>query len=319
MNNFILKPQFLAITFIFAPLFSCQSTMTASSHTIDIDQELLRESVHEYKMALKKNPTNTGLHHKLGIALVRSRQYKQAVRHLEKGSPQEKDSFENTFYLAEAYRGLEKFAQAIFYYNKALTYDSQNKDTLTALSWSYFRIRYYSEALATSQRVLKIAPRHTEGAIILARTLLKLNQPQKAGQVIKKSRKTAQKNMRPYLDSVIGDIYYSQHSYNKSIQSYRRALRKEPMLAGALFGLGKCLIQKGRPKAAIHYMKEALKIRPQYSDIHFQLAKVLEQDDPKSSLNHYKKFRGMSHSDPEHLNQVREAQRKIQILKNKTF
>ena len=312
-KNFLL---FLSVIFTF--LSACQSSSASHSQLEEMNElGLIRESVQQFKKEVRKNPNDTKTHHLYGQALVQARQYHTAVKHLEFGTPQERENFHATFYLAEAYRGQQKFAQAIFYYNKALTFRPKDINALTALSWSYFRVRYYSESLATSTRLLKIDEENTEGSIILARTYIKLSQLDKAENVIKSAKKFTEPSMFPFLNSVLGEVYFQKSEYSKSIKAFRKALRKEPMLAGALYGLGRCLAAKGRPNAAAHYMAEALKIRPAYSEVHFQLGRILEQKDPQKSILHYESFKRMAHSDPEHLQSVQIASKRIQHLKAK--
>ena len=81
---------------------------------------LLREAVDAYKKALLKEPGNLTAHRNLGIVLLKAGDAPAAISNLEKSLPEFDDNFEANFYLGEAYRSEDKYAEAIFRYKKAL-------------------------------------------------------------------------------------------------------------------------------------------------------------------------------------------------------
>jgi tetratricopeptide (TPR) repeat protein len=141
---------------------------------------LLREAVDAYKKAIAKDPKNLTAHRNLGIVLVKAGDPQGAITNLEVSLSEFDSNFETNFYLGEAYRADDKYAEAIFRYKKALKIQQNDTRAMKSLAWCYFKIRFYSEALNVAQQVQKIAPDDEQAPMILARTQLKLKRESEA-------------------------------------------------------------------------------------------------------------------------------------------
>lgn len=278
---------------------------------------LLREAIDAYKKALSQSPNNATIHRNLGMVLVKVGDYKGASNHLEKSMRRYERDFDANFYLGEAYRAQDKYAEAIFRYKKSLKIQDENPRALKALAWSYFKIRYYSEALNIARNLQKIANDDDQTAIILARTLLKLKRPKEAFTTLKIAKKSIDASSRPYYNSVEGDILYEQGYAPAAEKAYREALREQPLLAGALLGLGRCLLNERKNKLAINYLERAVRIRPRLTEGHYLLGKAYEPIDNLKSLQYYQHFRKQAVSDPEFVGYLNEVKQKIADLQQK--
>lgn len=307
---------------------SCQSTQPVSSKPttseyLDLANQyakdgLLREAIQAYRKEIAANPSSSAAHRNLGIVYVKVGDYKKAEKHLEKALPSFDKNYEANFYLAETYRAREKYAEAIFRYKRALEEKPQDPKSLKALAWSYYKIRYYAEALRHANALKNVAPQDNQVSIILARTLLKLERPEKALAVIRKAEALAKPSDLPYLQSVGGDIYRRMDDCNKGLTYYRNALKEQPLLAGALLGLGQCLLKtNGDTAQALTYMERAVRIKPTLAEGHYLLGKVYEKTDRAKSLKHYNQFRKHASVDPEFLSQLPEIRKKIEELSKK--
>ena len=217
------------------------------------------------------------------MVLVKTGDYKNAVLHLEKSLSRYSVDYDANFYLGEAYRALDQYADAIFRYKMALKIRPDETRTLKALAWSFFKIRYYSEALSSARKLVAIAPQDEQAAIILARTLLKVKRTKDALATIQSATTRAPKQAVPYLKSVEGDIYYEGGDKKRAQEAYRIALKDQPMLAGALLGLGKCLVDEGDMPKAISFMERAVRVRPNLTEAHYLLGQAYEKSDPAKS------------------------------------
>ncbi len=260
---------------------------------------LLREAAESYKKALAQKPTNAVAQRNLGMVLVKVGDYPAAAKHLEKSMARYEKDFDANYYLGEAYRAQDKYAEAIFRYKKALKIKENDPRAMKPLAWSYFKIRYYSESLQLGRDLQKLSPNDDQVGIIVARTLLKLKRGNEALVVLNAARKTIAKSSRPFYASVEGDIYYDLDKREDAIKAYREALKDQPLLAGALLGLGRCMYDEGKTKQAITYMERAVRIRPRLTEAHYLLGKAYEGSDKEKSLRYYQFFRKQASADPE--------------------
>jgi len=273
---------------------------------------LLKEAIERYKRILDKNSENTAAQKNLAIVYVRSGQYKTAAKLFDEIAEDFSDDFETNYYYGEALRGIDKYADAIFRYQNALKIAPEEPKALKALSWSYFKIRYYSESYAIARKLLKISPEDGQVAIILARTLIKLNQNKSALIVLKRAKRNAKPSSLPYFYSV--DL--AMNNCIKATETYRLALKDQPLLAGSLLGLGRCELSNGNVPKAITYMERALRIRPNLTEALYYLGRAYEKKDVKKSVQFYKNFEKSAAKDPEFLGQLPEVKERISSLKN---
>ena len=134
----------------------------------------------------------------VGILLVKTGQYKKSLKYLEKSLKSYPQDFETNYYLAEeALRTLDKYEDAIFRYRNALTTQPDNINALKALSWTYYKIGYYTATLNVAKKLKRLQPRDFQHSIIAARALLKIGKKQTALNVLEKQNLVAKKNSYP--------------------------------------------------------------------------------------------------------------------------
>jgi len=275
---------------------------------------LWREASESYKKAIVANSNNYTANRNLGMVMVKIGDYKNAIKYLEKSLPKFENDFDANFYLGEAYRAIDNYAEAIFRYKKSLQIKPNQIKVLKPLAWSYFKIRYYSEALNISKSILKSSPDDDQIAIIVARTLLKLKRPREALSVVKNAKQKINRGSRPFFASVEGDIYHELRNNEQAIRSYKLALKDQPLLAGALLGLGKVMLEQGQQKPALAYLERAIRIRPRLTEGHYLLGKAFERSDPQKSLKHYQIFRKQASADPEFITLIAEVKNRMEAL-----
>jgi tetratricopeptide (TPR) repeat protein len=225
----------------------------------------------------------------------------------------EKD-FDANYYLGEAYRAQDKYAEAIYRYKQALLIKENDPRAMKPLAWSYFKIRYYSEALAIGKELQKIAQNDDQVPIIVSRTLLKMKRSKEALTTMQKARKNIAKTSEAFYNSVEGDILYELKDTSGAIKAYKEALKDQPLLAGALLGVGRCLLDEGKTNQAISYMERAVRVRPRLTEAHYLLGRAYEPLDKTKSLRYYQIFRRQASVDPEYLGYLTEVKSRISAL-----
>jgi tetratricopeptide (TPR) repeat protein len=305
---------------------ACKTAERQTESVVDKDLEtanqysqdrLYREAIATYLKVLKKDPGNLLAHRNLGMVYVQAGNYKKASYHLEHSLSAYEDDYEANFYLGESYRAREKYSDAIFRYKKALQTKPDDPRTLKALTWSYYKIRLYAEALRLTRQMQKTSAGDQEITIMTARILLKLNRPERALALMQNANAVAKKSDLPYLKSVEGDILQEMKQCNKAVEVYHYALKEQPLLAGALFGLGQCMLTMNQDREkALTYIERAVRIKPRFPEALYSLAKSYEKTDKKKSLRYYRLFAKQASVDPEYLVEMKMVHDKIKSLAN---
>lgn len=272
---------------------------------------LFKESLEAYKQALLNKGEFAIANRNMGMVYVKLGDFKSAAKHLEKVMGKFENDFDTNFYLGETYRAQDKYAEAIFRYQKALKIHDNEPKAMKALAWSYFKIRYYAEALSYSKRLKSLTPSDEQATVILARTLLKLKKSEEALAVIRQSKERSDEESGAYLSSVEGDILFDRGDFGEAGRLYRQALAIKPLLAGALLGLGRCLLEEKKDQQAVVYMERAIRIRPQFPEAYYFLGKAFERADPAKSAKNYRVFIKQAAADPEFITQVSEATQRV--------
>lgn len=261
---------------------------------------LLRESMQAFSEYLDHNPNDAAAHRTFGILLVRSGSYKKAAHHLDKAFAVYPNNFDLNFYLGEAMRMQNRYADGIYHYKRALEAEPKNVGALKALAWSYYNIRYYSEAIRTAKQLRQLAPNDFQVAIITARVLNKTDMNEKALAILNRSETLTTADNIPFLNSVKGDILLSMGDKEAAELAYRKSLQEQPLLPGALIGLARKLIEDKKPNndVAITYLDRALKIRPNLIEAYYLLGKAHQKTNPTKALEYYRLFTREAAYDP---------------------
>lgn len=273
---------------------------------------LLREAENAYKKAITQNKNNLTAHRNLGIIYVKTGDYAKAITHLERAIDKYNNDYDAQFFLAEAYRMKEKYDEAIFRYKRSLKINPKATKSLKALAWSYFQIRYYSEALRAAQKLHKVAASDVQSSIILARIHNKVEEPAKALAIIKKAQLHATKTELPYLLSVEGDIYLGMKKHPEALNAYRAALKDQPLLPGALLGLGICLQETDQKSdLAAEYIERALRIKPRLIEGFYYLGKIYQKENREKSAKYFHVFIKRAASDPEFASLINDTKERL--------
>lgn len=276
---------------------------------------LYREAVQQYKIILHQEPMQPEANRNIGMVYVKTGQYKQAARHLSIAAKTFSKNFETNYYLAESLRALNNFSDAIFRYKLALASQPNHVQTLKALAWSYFQIRYYKAAYETARTLKTVVANDTQVDIITARILDKMAKPKAAIRTIRKALVNAKKSEEPYLKSALGEIIANAGNCHVAIKIFQEALKVQPLLAGALVGLGKCLVEEeNRIELARSYLERAIRLKPRLLDAYYYLGKSYEKTDLNKAKQYYARFYREAAGDPAFMQKIEQSKNRIEIM-----
>jgi protein O-GlcNAc transferase len=80
-----------------------------------------------------------------------------------------------------------------------------------------------------------------------------------------------------FLHNICGAVYAALNQYDAAIDCYKQALKIKPDYADAHYNMGVALKKKGKLDAAIESYKQALKIKPDYADAHYNMGFALQE------------------------------------------
>lgn len=308
-----------AVAAILATTTACQTPSGGAALTLGNEyakQGLLREAIDQYRKSLAIDPTNAAANRNLGIMLVKTGDYHNSIKVLEIAAEKIPADFDTNFYLGEACRAEGRYGDGIYRYQQALRARSNDPRALKALAWSFYKIRYYSEALTNSQRLLAADSKDTQASVIAARILIKLRRFDEALNTIHSAIKNSDKESMPFLKSVEGDILFETGNTAKASEAYGAALRDAPLTASALYGMGRITSQKGQKDKATGFLERAIRVRPEMAEAHFLLGEVLESSDVAQAKKHFEIFAKLAATDPDLLTQLEQTRKKLDTTRN---
>ncbi|MDE3269729.1 MAG: tetratricopeptide repeat protein [Pseudomonadota bacterium] len=310
----------IALGLCLCAVLACQSNksrhvLTGNEYARD---GLLKEAVSAYRLALQKDPNNHAASRNLGLLYVRMGKYSLAIKHLRRSLDFFRNDFDIHFYLGEAYRSKERYAEAIYRYRSAINIKPDAPEALKSLGWTYYKINLLQDAEATIKKFLTLDRNDYDGVIILARVYFRQNRYKSAMKLIEAYRAKVDARSLSYLQSIEGDINMKAGRIKVAMQLYRDALRKSPMLVGALLGLGRVAIKQKHPQHAIRYLKRAVRLNPKSSQAHMLLGQAYEGINVRKSLDYYRRYKQLARQQREPANQVAIVNSRIERLQKAT-
>jgi predicted Zn-dependent protease len=150
--------------------------------------------------------------------------------------------------------------------------------------------------------------------MIFARTQIKLKRENEAITTLKRGLDRASAISKPYFESVIAEAYAAQGKRQAALEMWQQALKTQPLLAGALMGVGRVLLESGKDKEAVEYLERAVRVKPKMTEGHYWLARSLQNSNPERALRYYNAFKKNSANDPEFVELVQDARKRAASL-----
>ena len=160
----------------------------------------------------------------------------------------------------------------------AVQIDPQDKAARSRLALTLFRTDQYDAAHGQFEALGRDVFGDPALAYAWGYTLVRLNQPQKAGEVLARTAKLA---TSPEMLLSLGDLYSVLEDYEHAIAVYKKALELNSAMPRARYKMGAALLRLDRALAAVQPLEEELKLTPEDSDVKYNLAYALLQTSQK--------------------------------------
>ena len=199
---------------------------------------------HDYSAALghyqeseKWNPSTPGLLRNLGVAAFRVQNYEEAIRAL----------------------------------SQVLTSEPSNAAVRAMLGSAYFSLDNYREAARTIAPLSERAMHDPTLGYAWAASLVRLGELKQATPILEEYEKL---DLSPETILLVGQLWTDMGDYSRAVQSFHRAIERDPSLARAHYFAGLAQLHWEHPNEAIDEFSAALKMVPDDPDSQIGLGYV---------------------------------------------
>ena len=242
-----------------------------------------RSALREFRRAVYINPGFIDARFQLGILLVLSRDIPHAKEELEKIRAQDKNAIEARFLAANIAMVEKDYDKALKELQEALLKEPKKASTYNDLAFVHIARKNFKEAEGAFRKALEIEPGFTRARIALANLYFVMRDQEKAEEELILAIKADQENES--LLHLLGTYYSNTRRLDEYEKLYRDLLQKKPDSLFAKKGMTELFLIKGDLKQAKAYTEDILKIQPGDTDGHYFRGRLylLERDHQKAS------------------------------------
>lgn len=186
---------------------------------------LYDESIEELEKALEIDPTFVLARNNLDIVLKATGRLEEQVEQLSRSIEHEPYDEEKTLHLADKYRKLNRYSQAIRCYKRVIDANSQSVDAFFGLGITLKLLGKYDDALEEVKRALEI-----------------------------------QQSVRIYR--TLGELYFNKGVIDLAIKNFQEAISLDNGQAETHFLLGFALGEKGKLEDSLQEVRKAIELNP---------------------------------------------------------
>lgn len=193
--------------------------------TLHFEHEDLTNAVKSFESALVKSRDFRRAQKSLGLALVRSDRYDEAVKALVRTISLGGGDSAVYGVLGYAYMSLNRFASAEGAYKQALVFEPEKKEFKLGLVKCAVASANYDYALALLDELLRLYPGQDALWSLQANIYLQKDQPAKAAislELLRRLGKADAKNL-----FLLGDLYMNQDARDLALETYLAAIEKD--------------------------------------------------------------------------------------------
>ena len=176
--------------------------------------------------------------------------------------------------IGEAYMRQGDYTSALRELLKAESLNPEDPFVHNDLGLCYMAKKRMPDAVAHFQKAVALKPSYTPARNNLGAAYLAVEEWDAAIETFKEITKDALYATPQFPLSNLGLAYYKKGNYQKSLQYYKEALKLQPELVNAQFGIGRTYLAMNQGRLALQYLKNAVRVAPKVAEIHFYLAEA---------------------------------------------
>ena len=178
-----------------------------------------------------------------GINAVKNKDYNRGIELLKPIIDKDKSYETNLYYgIALLYTG--SLSESEKYLKKALDDDDEGLEALVSLGNIKYETKDYDNAIKYFDRALKVNPKYVPALANKAKSYLAKGLIDKSIELLTNAQINDPNNADILV--ALGDAYYERDTYPLAIDFYNKALKINPKLASAYFGIGRTYTKQAR-------------------------------------------------------------------------
>ncbi len=228
-------------------------------------------------ISCKSAETSKAEHVQRGEAFLKEKKYQEATLEFRNAVQIDERLAQAHWGLAQAYEGLQRFAEMIDELKLTIELDAANLDARVKLGTYYVganAIHKSDELVAEAERLVKDVlqkdPNHVAGRVLLADVLFAQDKRQEALAELNRAIELDPKRVESVI--ALAKYYIRTNDIAKAEETFRRAIAVNENYALGHSEYAKFLVQAGRTDQAEAEFRRAVEVEPQNRDARFVLA-----------------------------------------------
>jgi tetratricopeptide (TPR) repeat protein len=246
---------------------------------LEARQQHYKEAVPFYQQALAKGPSIPGLRLNLALALFKSGQLKEAATQFEilykNAAPNSPEQSRAAVLTGMAYYGLGDYAHAAPYLKEASAADPKNMQLLLALEHSYLWSGQMKYVLDVYHQILILNPDSAEADVVAGEALDQLKDKAGATEMFRAAVKADPK--LPNAHFGLGYLLWTQRQYPAAAQEFEAELANDPKNAEAMLYLADANIKMDKHAEGEVLLQKSIEANPSLPLAHLDLG-ILEAE-----------------------------------------
>ncbi len=176
--------------------------------------------------------------------------------------------------IGEAYLRQGDYTGALRELMKAEKLDPDDPFTQNDLGLCYMAKNHLPDAIAHFKKAIALNPSYTPAQNNLGTAYLSAKQWDAAIEVFKGITKDVLYATPQFPLANLGTAYYHKGQYDTAIYYYKEALKLQPNLVVALFGIGRTYLMRNEGELALRYLTQTVQSAPKVAEYHYYLAEA---------------------------------------------
>jgi pentatricopeptide repeat protein len=263
-----------------------------------ITEGLFEVAEYKVRQALEHYPDEQILHSAIGEVFYQQEKYSLAITSYEKGNV-----ISTYSKLADCYAHVGRFEDALDYYQKAVTTETENPDILFGAGFVAYQLEKWEMAASKFTELLERDPYYTSVYPLVVDTFSKLGQEEEVEKYIESGLKYDQTN--PHLFYLQGEYFLKKGDVENAQNIFEKSLELDETYVLSIEKLVEMARAKEDWESVLKHLGRLLDISPERGDIHTQIGMAYEEmEEWNKAETSYKRAIEINEDDTEAMNRL---------------